>query len=243
VYRATDGTIHVRIFLSFVSRDRDAAERIIRHLRTSGFDLVTGHGEISPGDHWPSEVLRAIKSCDAVVVLLSAASLKSEYASFEISAAVASREKILIPVILEKGLELPFFLRDIHYIDLSNPRDWQEGLDSLVRALTHSRGTMDRLDEEVRETLAQERRLLTLERAVQEARSETREAVLRKSLLISLLVTSLLVGLLAGLISGLSYGLVSGLSVGLVGAVTVVVSWLARRVDSRSHGDQRSRDE
>jgi F0F1-type ATP synthase assembly protein I len=233
----------MKIFLSFVSRDRGAAEQIIRHLRASGFDIVTGHAEISPGAHWPSELLRAIKSCDAVVVLLSAASLKSEYASFEISAAVASKEKILIPVVLEKGLELPFFLRDIHYIDLSNPRDWQEGLDSLVRALTHSQGRTDRLDEEVRETLAQERRLLTLERAVQEAKSETREAVLRKSLLISLLVTSLLVGLLTGLLSGLSYGLVSGLVFGLVGAVSIVVSRLAWHVESRSHHDQRSRDE
>lgn len=234
----------MRVFLSFVSRDSDAAERIIHHLKVAGFDVASGHTEISPGTHWPSEVLRAIRSNDAVVVLLSAASLASASASFEISAAVASQEKIIIPVVLEKGLELPFFLRDIHHVDLSNPRDWQEGMDSLVRALKHPKGGAERLDEGVREALAQEQRSLALERVVQEVMSETREAVLRKSLATYATVLSLLTIFLSGFILS-GGGPFPRLLIGLAaGVVSGAAAWYAlRAMQSRSHQDQRSRDE
>jgi hypothetical protein len=233
----------VRVFLSFVSRDSEAAGRISRHLRAAGFDVVSGLTETPPGTHWPSEVLRAIKSCDAVVVLLSAASLASSSASFEISAAVASQDKAIIPVALEKGLDPPFFLRDILYLDLSNRRDWPSALDSLVRALRFSKEGWKRLDEGVREALAQEWRSLRLERAVQEVRSETREAVLRKSIGVFILVAGVLMAVLFSVVSeGTPAGLVFGATAAL-GALGVLLSVVEWAVESRSHQDQRSRDE
>jgi len=233
----------VRIFLSFANRDTVAAERISRHLQTAGFDVVSGLREVPPGTHWPSEVLRAIRSSDAVVVLLSSASLASTSTTFEISAAVASQETPLIPVVLEKGLELPFFLRYIRNVDLSNPRDWPRGLDSLVWALRFSKVEWKRLDEGLRIALAQERNSLRLERTVQEVRSETRETVLRESLMVFTVVAAVLMAVLFSVLAGRTpAGLVFG-AVAALGALGVLLQVIAWAVESRSHQDRRSRDE
>jgi hypothetical protein len=190
----------VKVFVSYSSHDGAVAEQIIRHLRRAGFDVLMSDERLTPGVHWGYEVLRAIRSSDAIVALLSAASLDSEHASLERSAALASPEKALIPVVLEKGLDLPFFIKDIQYLDLSDPRSWPAGLDSLVEALRSFHGREKRPDKEVRRALDEQRLVLEESRTLQAVKLEVRESVFNMAFKVFAFVAAVITSLLANIV-------------------------------------------
>lgn len=107
------------VFLSYSRHDEDIAERIKDALETdvAGQPLsVWQDTDLQPGTDWRDAVDKALHEANLLVVLLSDAALKSPSVVHKINYFVA-RNKLVIPVLLDKEVEIPSNLRDINCVD------------------------------------------------------------------------------------------------------------------------------
>jgi len=126
------------IFVSYARANRNVAERLAESLATSGWS-VWWDPRLNAGEIWDEAIERELKAARAVVVLWSAASVKSRWVRKE--ARFGDTEKRLFPALIETA-EIPFEFTDVHAEDL---RDWTEdrshpGLHKLRGALAGSLG-------------------------------------------------------------------------------------------------------
>lgn len=134
-----DGSM--KVFISHSERDRDTAERLKAALEQNGIGIVS-FDDLAPGDAINEHIVDAIENSDAVLVLISEASSKSPWVASEIALALSSKlrnNKPIIPLLLERGVEVPFFLRNVLYLDFSRPEDLETNVARLVASLKRSR--------------------------------------------------------------------------------------------------------
>jgi len=105
-----------KLFLSYSRSDAARAERFTKWLEGAGHDVWRDEDDIGGGASFSSEIERALKDCDAVLVLWSAKSVQSAWVRDEAS---YGRDKgKLIPLSLD-GSEAPLGFRQFQSIDLS----------------------------------------------------------------------------------------------------------------------------
>lgn len=134
----------MKIFISHIAHDSKAAQQIADELRNHQMQPWLAQADIQPGMSWITAISDAIKSADAVIVLLSKQASESPSLRSEISMAIAEQEgveKIVIPVLVEKGAEVPFFLRSLQYIDMSVPEAFQKNIQRLITAILSLRNS------------------------------------------------------------------------------------------------------
>ena len=119
-----DPTRKLRVFLCHASGDKPAVSRLYQRLVKDGMDPWLDKKVLLPGQDWPREIRKAVKSSDVVLVCLSRGSITKEgFVQKEIKFALdAADEKppgtiFLIPVKLEE-CEVPERLGGIHWTDL-----------------------------------------------------------------------------------------------------------------------------
>lgn len=129
----------MNVFLSYAKEDEQAVHAIRSALSTAGIGYWTPEKDIHPGDSIVSRIEEGIESADRVLIVLSPQSSKSEWVNREIALALAqsfeAHGKRIIPVLLDKKTEIPFFLKDMQYVDLTNPATRCEQLRLLVEAI------------------------------------------------------------------------------------------------------------
>jgi hypothetical protein len=111
----------VEIFLSYARPDRLRADAVAQRLRQAGNNVWLDTGKAS-GQVWWEEILRQLRLCDATVVVVSRASLRSQACIRERQYA-ASLGKAILPLTIEPlGIELlPSDLARLQVIDYSQP--------------------------------------------------------------------------------------------------------------------------
>ena len=125
-----------RVFLSHRAAEREFAEQIRVALERSGF-YVWSDEEIRPGDSLPGSLGTALKSADAVVLLLAGGSSQGPWVSLELGTAIAMGKRV-IPVLVEPGAEVPVLLEGIQYLDLSDPSTREREIERLAAAVVGS---------------------------------------------------------------------------------------------------------
>src|ERR1051325_8779114 len=95
-----------KLFLSYSSNDRPAAERIVMHLREQGFDVWIDQSGIAPAANWSHAIAEALERCSIFLLLLSPSSLASKNVLKELSLAAES-DKHIIPIEMEPMIALP----------------------------------------------------------------------------------------------------------------------------------------
>lgn len=122
-------------FLSHSGNDASAAERLARDLRKQGVDVWYAEWEIKPGQSLRRKIDEGIDRATHFLVLLTPASLKSEWVQTELDAALVKRISgacRLIPILLGIGAdEVPATLRGLKWVQ-SEP--YEEGLRHLLEA-------------------------------------------------------------------------------------------------------------
>ena len=115
----------MRIFLSYDSKDGKSAKEFTRRLSAVGFEIWDSAQELLPGDNWALKVGKALEESDAMIVLLSPESVKSQWVRREIEYAVGSRkyEGRLIPVMVRPTSNIPWVLRQFHVVRADKERD------------------------------------------------------------------------------------------------------------------------
>ncbi|MEO8383233.1 MAG: toll/interleukin-1 receptor domain-containing protein [Acidobacteriota bacterium] len=123
----------MRVFISHSSTDEKFADHIRDFLTKVGFQVWDPDRDLLPGSNWLTETGRALEHADAVVLLLSDASLRSEFSKREIQYVTTQQkyENRVVPVRLGTGAgKVPWILRNLSVIEA--PAQDPEGTARLI---------------------------------------------------------------------------------------------------------------
>jgi len=104
----------VKVFISYSSVDKAMASQIQKELKGLGINTFLDEKEIGWGDRILERVAQGITDCTDIVVIISPASLKSQWVSFEVGHAMALGKKVL-PFLAHPSIDPPDFLRQLRY--------------------------------------------------------------------------------------------------------------------------------
>ncbi len=128
------------VFISHASEDNTAAKRLTKRLKDDGFDPWLDLERLLPGQDWNLEIEKAMRESGAILLCFSEESASKEsYIQKEYKRAMRIQEEkpegtiFIIPVRLDE-CELPFYLREIQWVD------YPDGYDRLVAALNARAG-------------------------------------------------------------------------------------------------------
>jgi hypothetical protein len=131
---------NMNVFISHASKDRVLAKRVAESLKLFGFQ-VWDESQVLPGAIIAEQLTEALKSANAMVVLLTPEAVESAWVQSEISYALGKKDfkGRVIPVIAASAEELPqekipWVLRKFQMINLSELGS-EEGLKEIVNAL------------------------------------------------------------------------------------------------------------
>lgn len=131
-----------KIFLSHTSIDKPFVRKIAADLRSHGHTVWIDEAEINIGDSLIGKIRNGLDSVDYVAVILSKASIESEWVKKELEIAsnreLKERRVLVLPIKIE-DVELPGFLEGKFYGDFSNPSEYNEKLQLLLRSLGDSK--------------------------------------------------------------------------------------------------------
>src|SRR5882672_9162435 len=73
-----------KLFISFSSKDTDFARLLAERLKAGGHEILADFDMLAPGQNWRTVLASGLKEADALVALVSEASLSSQYTLMEI---------------------------------------------------------------------------------------------------------------------------------------------------------------
>jgi formylglycine-generating enzyme required for sulfatase activity len=126
-----------QVFISHSSQDDDFVTRLAADLRAAGLEPWVDHEDILPGANWDESVAAALRTCTAMVLVLTPLAVESDNVTDEWSYFL-DEKKPVYPVIRET-CEIPFRLRRRQYVDFT--RGGEQALAELLKALSGSQPT------------------------------------------------------------------------------------------------------
>ncbi len=110
--RRVEGGLALRVFLSYTHADKEFAHHLAKELSKKRYKVWYPDQDLLPGDNWSLEIGKALKESDAMIVLLSPESARSEWQQREIEYALASPnyEGRVIPVFVRPTAKFPWIL-------------------------------------------------------------------------------------------------------------------------------------
>lgn len=129
----------MKVFLSHTSDDAQIARNIRNYLTQRDIHVFDDKADISMGSNFASSINEAISSSDAVLFIISKKTDKSRWVHQEMALALNNKlkgkEVKLIPIVVEKNSEIPFFLKDYLYLDISKGQDFESGMAKIIQSL------------------------------------------------------------------------------------------------------------
>ena len=118
-------------FFSYSREDSEFAIRLAEDLKAAGAVVWIDQLDIAPGQEWDNAIEDAVTQCPRMLLILTAASVKSKKVRNEIAFAL-DEEKTIIPVLCQDCM-VPLQLRRIQHIDFRT--DYARGLKALLKTL------------------------------------------------------------------------------------------------------------
>lgn len=127
------------VFISYSRANADFVDHLAQQLVVERVHVWLDRWELNVGDSIIDRIQSAIQASDYLCVVLSKASLESEWCKKELNAALIreldERKVVVLPVLLE-ACTIPVFLREKLYADFRT--SFSDGFDQLRRALAHA---------------------------------------------------------------------------------------------------------
>jgi hypothetical protein len=121
-----------QIFISYSRRDTEIVDSIVKAMKEAGLDVWIDRQDIQTGNMWRVQIVQAIDTCDAFVLMLSTYSAASDNVRKEIDLAQDSRRTIF--AIMLEPVRLPadirYQLAGLQFIDVQ-----LLGLETAVRQM------------------------------------------------------------------------------------------------------------
>jgi cobyrinic acid a,c-diamide synthase len=83
------------VFLSYAMADQALAAQVAQSLEKSGIDAPLFHVGVYAGDGFPEQIRKGLQNSDAVVIVLSDASINNGFVMAELGAALALNKRIV----------------------------------------------------------------------------------------------------------------------------------------------------
>ena len=132
----------MKVFVSYAHTDEAIARRVADILHQAGLEVWEATREIMPGDNWAAKVDQALQESQAMVVLLTPHTMRSNWVRSEIEYALGEirfRDR-LIPVVVGdpdelKNEDVPWILWNLKTIRLTEHANEEEGIKEIARTL------------------------------------------------------------------------------------------------------------
>jgi hypothetical protein len=128
-----------KIFISHSWHDKAFVRRLAQRLSKHGFAVWLDEQELKPGDRLAETIAAVLSKCHVVLVVVSKASRRSRWLSYELSLAtkrmIAGRCRV-IPVVIGDA-EPPLSVRDVLYADFR--RSFRAGIGAVITALQYEK--------------------------------------------------------------------------------------------------------
>jgi hypothetical protein len=135
--RPVAGPPQRRLFLSYSTRDRDFAERLVLDLTERGIPVWWDRKELAVGSSLPREIGDAIAASAWFGILLSPEAVASRWVGLELDTALALEVETggttVLPLLCRPCDDIPPALRRKSYADFT--KSYDDGLAALLRAL------------------------------------------------------------------------------------------------------------
>lgn len=105
----------LNIFISYSSQDRNLVNKVCNTIENKDVCVFVDEYSIDCGENITDQIVKAINKCDLFVLLWSKNSKKSEWVQQEIGIA-KGKQKPILPVVLNQGLELPAFIKELKFL-------------------------------------------------------------------------------------------------------------------------------
>src|ERR1039457_6876206 len=129
----------VSIFISYARKDgAELAARLHGDLTKRGFEVWVDTREIAGGDTWPIEIGSGIDQSQFFLALLTPGAYVSEICRAEQLRALR-RDKCVIPILAQRGSEIPWHFRTTNYLDLTG-KAYASGFKQLLRDIRARKG-------------------------------------------------------------------------------------------------------
>ena len=123
------------VFISYNHKSEEVAKKIQSNLVNNRFTVFIDSA-IDIGSSIPSDVRNALKSSRHIVCLMTYDWIKSDYCRLELDTSVMSDpsadKRRVIPLLLQKGIEIPEDLKRIKYLDFT---EWSTNFRKLITEL------------------------------------------------------------------------------------------------------------
>ena len=122
----------MKIFISHSSKDKWAARRISEDLNILGAETFLDEKDIQTGQSIDESIKKKLKSCDDFLIIISPASIKSEWVLIELGGAIVLEKKI-IPILFYVGAnEIPQVINLRLARDINNIKIYYDEVQSLM---------------------------------------------------------------------------------------------------------------
>lgn len=137
------------VFISYSHADKTKIDLIAGHLVRKRTSVWIDRWELKAGDSIINKVQEAVEGSSALLIMLSKASVESEWCKKELTAGLFreldEKRVVVIPVLLE-DCKIPLFLKDKMYADFR--ADFDEGMHTLLESVAQfSNASQSRIDE------------------------------------------------------------------------------------------------
>lgn len=102
------------VFISYSHTDSAVADSISQALQELGVDYFRDVKNIELGDPISASVREGLQNASAIIVIISPASLKSQWVAYEVGFGTASNKRVM-PFLTHPSLDLPSFMSDLLY--------------------------------------------------------------------------------------------------------------------------------
>lgn len=234
----------MNVFISHSHKDKDIVHRLAHHFEAQGIHVWLDENMIAPGQVWADKLSSAMAESDAIIIVLSKNTAQSKWQSSEIAFAVSAQlsdtNKRLIPVVIDSNVEIPFFLRDRVYSDLSSDEKYLQNFPQLLNVLQSPAEhiNLKRVEKTKIEAINAERNILKKEI---EAQIQIKSILTTTFLasLASIVVASM--SLLAAFVKIVEWNFVIGFTAGIFGTILFAMVFLFVSRKSR-HKEARDAD-
>lgn len=126
-----------KVYLSYSPVDSEVAKALAKRLADAGLDLWDPAEALFPGDNWALRIGQALQESDAMIALVSPASMKSESVRQEIEYALGSAryKGRLLPVIVKPAKDMPWILKRFPAVRIEP--DFEEAVRRIADHIKH----------------------------------------------------------------------------------------------------------
>lgn len=119
------------VFISHSHADIGFVGQLTRDLLAQGSNLSINMPHPEPGEYWVKVIADDIRKADSILVVLSENTTRSEWVRVEIAMALSQERKRIVPIYASKNPDVPFMLRSLQGIDLSDPEHYSSTINQL----------------------------------------------------------------------------------------------------------------